>query len=75
MPEGRLCWREGRHICLEGRRRGRKERHLLAGRISWREGAHITPSVQKRIPGRDKSRIEMKTGAEAGAAVSIGEGL
>ena len=46
LVEGRLCWREGPCISLEGRRRGRKGCLLFSGeRLCWREGTHITPSV------------------------------
>ena len=40
----RLCWQKGRHVCLEWRRRGRKERNLLS------EG-RIRDILQSGVPG------------------------
>ena len=52
VPEGRLCWREGRRICLEGCLCGLKGRLFVSsGHISWREGAHITACDAKINPG------------------------
>ena len=55
MQEECLYPREGRRICLEGSKLGRKGRlFVLEGHLRWREGRYLlkTPSPAKSVPFR-----------------------